>query len=328
MWLSPSKFLFGTRIFLSVFIISSSPSFLMRWVGLELNTLAFIPILVTVKTKLRREAGVKYFLTQTLASVLFVLGSILVSFNLIVLTSLLFLVGLSIKLGAAPFHRWLMTVGESCSWVVFLILLTIQKINPLLILWNSVVTDILLFSFLVAGSVLVGGFIGLAQTSSRLILIFSSVNHVGWMLSGLMSSLWLTIIYFLIYFLILTPATIIFKKLSIRHINQLVGGNLNLEIQLIVFILLFSLGGLPPFLGFMPKWVVLQSLIGSGGFILSLIFISISLFTLFYYLRLIVRSFLLLSLKRNFSYSNINLNFLLILMFSFSILGLPSIFMF
>jgi NADH:ubiquinone oxidoreductase subunit 2 (subunit N) len=68
--------------------------------------LAFIPILLTFKRKFSRECSIKYFLTQTLASLLFLVGGL---FNIGVLDSLdgetLILVGLAIKLGAAPFHR-------------------------------------------------------------------------------------------------------------------------------------------------------------------------------------------------------------------------------
>jgi NADH-ubiquinone oxidoreductase chain 2 len=113
--------------------VISSPSLFISWIGLELNTLAFLPLLLSKKSKLAREASIKYFLTQTLASVLILVGGLwfLASGGLATLTLLL---GLRIKLGAAPFHRWVLSIAEARGWIPLFALLTIQKINPLLIL--------------------------------------------------------------------------------------------------------------------------------------------------------------------------------------------------
>lgn len=328
MFLSPSILLFTLRILLRIIMIISSPSLFIRWVGLELNTLAFIPLLLNIKNKLTSEASIKYFLTQTLASILFILGLLINLTNSGVIWTLFLFLGLSIKLGAAPFHSWLLTVAESCSWVLLLILLTIQKINPLLIVWFSGRHTNNFNILLIFISVLVGGFIGLIQTSSRLVLTFSSINHLGWLLSSLMFNLWLGVVYFSIYFLVLIPVVNFFQKKNVHHINQLPSLNTGRLRLGLLLIRLISLGGLPPFLGFLPKWVVLQSLVSSGYFIQALVMVFISLFTLYYYLRLTFSAFILRKSIVYLSYNKwINLTIFDAFFLSISLLGLPVIFL-
>nr|YP_010271170.1 NADH dehydrogenase subunit 2 [Simocephalus serrulatus]UKB87182.1 NADH dehydrogenase subunit 2 [Simocephalus serrulatus] len=293
MFLSPSLVLFILSILTSMFLILSSSSLFVSWLGLELNMLAFIPLLVLSKNKFSSEAAVKYFLTQTLASILFVVGLLAGLIDASFLMYLLVFLGLCIKLGAAPFHSWLLTIAESSTWVVLLVLLTIQKINPLLIMWNLDLQLSNLCLAIILVSVLVGGFMGLIQTSPRLILAFSSINHLGWLLISLFFSIWLGVVYFVSYFLVLVPVVSLFRNSNLQHINQLTTLSIPSSYLILMFLSLLSLGGLPPFFGFLPKWVVLQSLMFSGHFILGFILVLVSLFTLYYYLRLTFSAFIL-----------------------------------
>nr|BDH80270.2 NADH dehydrogenase subunit 2 [Ceriodaphnia dubia] len=314
-------------MFVSVLLVTSAPSLFISWLGLELNTLSFIPLLLVVKNKLSSEAAIKYFLTQTLASILFIFGSTLsVLGDTNSFYNILILIALSIKLGAAPFHSWLMSVGEACPWIILLVLLTIQKINPLLIMWGSPCSNLSLYLFIIFLSILVGGFLGLAQTDSRLVLIFSSISHVGWLLTSLIFNLWLGLMYFLIYFFIVTPVVSILSSFNVTHINQLTSLNLNLKMQLSLFISLLSLGGLPPFLGFLPKWAVLQLVMQSELFILGLGLVLMSLFTLYYYLRLSFSALILNSVKFSFKKSLQFISPFSLMLICFSFLGLPVIF--
>lgn len=327
MWLTPSIFLFLTRILLRIFMVFSSCSIFISWVGLELNTLAFIPLLLTSKTKFSRECSIKYFLTQTLASLLFLAGGFLsIRVLNLIRGEILILAGLAIKLGAAPFHRWLISVAESCQWDVLFVLLTVQKINPLIILWGKIsVVD--LFASIILASVIVGGFLGLAHTNSRLILVFSSISHVGWLIAGLIGDLQLILIYFIIYLVILWPLINVLKKFNVSSVSQLRTLNLNFNTQFILFILLLSLGGLPPFLGFLPKLIILQFLISGKLFFLSAVFIVMSLFTLYFYLRLSFSSMLMSSGKLNLLKNSKLNNFLILFYFSISLFGLPLTFL-
>lgn len=318
--------LFIIRIFLSVFLVLSSSSLFICWLGLELNTLAFLPLLVILKNKLSSEAAIKYFLTQTLASILFILALL---GNLLSFQSLFYLiclvVGMRIKLGGAPFHSWLLSVARSCRWSILILLLTVQKINPLIVLWVSDILGRNLVYLVIVSSAVVGGFIGLIQTDPRLILTFSSINHVRWLLLSLIFRLWVGVIYFLSYFLILFSTTLIFDKLNFTHLNQLTLSNFSRTASIILFSSLLSLGGLPPFLGFLPKWVVLKSLIIREFYLVSLLLIIISLFTLYYYLRLTFSAFILRKRTVFFSKSIFQSDFLFTRLLGISFLGLPLI---
>merc|ERR1712071_108986 len=131
------------------------------------------------------------------------------------------------------------------------LLFTVQKVNPFLILsslpfnHNTVGTVALI-------SACVGRGLGLAQSQTRLLLVFSSINHVGWILVRMSLSLSLFAYYFTLY-AVLLPLILVLKKFNILHLNQSLNLGLSRTNQLIVFITLLSLGGLPPFLGFLPK---------------------------------------------------------------------------
>nr|QVT15614.1 NADH dehydrogenase subunit 2 [Simocephalus sibiricus] len=326
MWLSPALGLFSLSIFLSVFLVISSSSLFICWLGLELNTLVFVPFLMMIKSKSSSEAAIKYFLTQTLASILFILsllGNLLDYQTLFCLVSLM--VAMSIKLGGAPFHSWLLSIASSCSWSMLMILLTIQKINPLMVMWISDGLEVNLIYFVVIFSVVVGGFMGLIQTDPRLILTFSSINHVGWLLLSLVFSLWMGVVYFLFYFVILLSIVMIFSKLNFIHLNQFSLSNFSSMSSIVLFSSLLSLGGLPPFLGFLPKWMVLKSLILGEFYLMSLLLIVMSLFTLYYYLRLTFSAFILSKSIVYHSKSNSFWDLTSVCLLAVSFLGLPLI---
>nr|ALQ78662.1 NADH dehydrogenase subunit 2 [Daphnia pulex] len=277
MWLSPALFLMLISILTSVCLVVSSPSLFISWVGLELNTLAFMPFLLSKKSKLASEASIKYFLTQTLASILILVGGL----------------GLSIKLGAAPFHSWVLSVAEASGWLSIFTLLTIQKVNPLLILWMFCPLSMEFFYGVVLSSLVVGGLTGLTQTSIRSMLTFSSINHVGWLMTAISFGLGVGVYYFLIYLATLLCSIIIFHMFNVSHVNQLSLLNFKPSNQLLMFFALLSLGGLPPFLGFLPKWMVLQLTISYSMLLVAGVMVSMSLLVLFFYLRLMFSSFIM-----------------------------------
>ena len=293
MWLSPALFLILIRILTRVCLVVSSPSLFISWVGLELNTLAFIPFLLSKKSKLAREASIKYFLTQTLASILILVGGLVFLSPLEDLRTLVLLLGLRIKLGAAPFHRWVLSVAEARGWLSIFTLLTIQKVNPLLILWIFCPLRIEFFYGVVLSSLVVGGLTGLTQTRIRSILTFSSINHVGWLMIAISFGLGVGVYYFLIYLATLLCSIIIFHIFNVSHVNQLSLLNFKPSNQLLIFFALLSLGGLPPFLGFLPKWIVLQLTISYSILLVAGVMVSMSLLVLFFYLRLIFSSFII-----------------------------------
>lgn len=323
MFLSPASLLFTRTVLLSIVLIASSPSLLISWVGLELNTLTFIPLILIMTGQQERKAAVTYFLTQTLASVVFLEGCLL-SFSPLApyLAYPIILGALFIKMGAAPFHMWLPQVVEGMTWSALFLLFTVQKINPFLILSSLPFNHRTLVGVALI-SARVGSILGLAQSQTRLLLVFSSINHVGWILVSMTLSFNLFLYYFVLYSILLAPLILVLKKFNILHLNQSLNLGLSRTNQVIVFMTLLSLGGLPPFLGFLPKWLVLQGLIDRHLFFPGLVLVFISLLTLFYYLRLAISAF---TLSKSLIFPKGTFNYLsspLILLVAVSLLGFP-----
>lgn len=289
----------STLIAGSLISISSS-SWLGIWIGLEINLLSFIPLIIDNKNILSRESAIKYFLTQTFASLIFLFVSIiyiikfntLFNINTLLYQNLIINSAMLLKLGAAPFHFWFPNIIEGLSWINSLILLTWQKLAPLIIISYSIYHEII-YLFIIF-STLIGSIGGLNQTSLRKILAYSSINHLGWLLTALLFNNILWIFYFLLYAIINFSIILIFNIFNLFNINQIF--IFNNKFPLLKFCLLInflSLGGLPPFLGFLPKWIVIENLISIKNIFILFFIVIIALITLFFYIRLSFAAFTL-----------------------------------
>nr|YP_009370851.1 NADH dehydrogenase subunit 2 [Oecanthus sinensis]ARO75187.1 NADH dehydrogenase subunit 2 [Oecanthus sinensis] len=330
-----SKLTFYMLLMLGTIISISSNTWPAIWMGLEINLMAFIPILYMKNNLLASEASLKYFLVQALASSLLLMSFI--TFNLFPLTNifqlnyhLLITTILMIKMGAAPFHMWFPMVMEGCSWMNCIILMTWQKLAPLVII-SYLNNSNTLMMIIINLSLLIGSLGGLIQTSTRKIMAYSSINHIGWMLSAILMSTNYWMIYFMIYSFLSFSMIMIFKMMSLYHVNQINMNNYPSLFKMILMLNMLSLGGLPPFLGFLPKWMILNLMTQQNMMFLMLIMVFTSLITLFYYMKLSMNSLLLMSIQIK---SNLIHNqylfppFLLILFSSITILGLPSFYIF
>nr|YP_010563152.1 NADH dehydrogenase subunit 2 [Demonax pseudonotabilis]UYX61158.1 NADH dehydrogenase subunit 2 [Demonax pseudonotabilis] len=294
------KMLFFNTLIVGTLISISAYSWFSMWMGLEINMLSMIPLMINEKNQFSSESAIKYFITQALASSA-VLFSIILMSNTKEFTPqnsnfllLMFMnSALLTKLGAAPFHFWFPEVMEGLNWLNCLILLTWQKIAPMmLIMYNLKMT--LFLSMIIIFSSITGGVLGINQMSIRKIMAYSSINHIGWMIASMNSfSTWL--IYFLIYSIISVNIIIIFKENNIFWLSQVSNFLSKSKTFKLTFMMNFlSLGGIPPFLGFFPKWITINLMVEKSFFWLSLILIVFTLITLFFYLRI---SFLALTIN-------------------------------
>lgn len=288
----------------------SSTSWLGAWIGLEINLLSFIPLIIDSKNLISSEASLKYFLTQALASSVFLFGVILIfildalnSHQLTIYRNLLISSALLLKRGAAPFHFWFPGVIEGLSWNNGLILITWQKIAPLILL-----SYCLNFYFLCATtilSILIGSLGGLNQTSLRKIIAFSSINHLGWIIAGIINREILWFRYFLFYCFLTASIVLLFNNFNMFHINQVfVVFNNNSLIKISIFVSFLSLGGLPPFLGFLPKWIIIESLVQINLLFLLTVIVCLTLITLFFYLRVCYSAFLINHNTQKWNFNN------------------------
>jgi len=224
---------------------------------------------------------------------------------------LIIILNLILKIGTPPFHFWFPNVIENIRWTRNIILITWQKLAPIIILSylvrNNINKNILLiFIFL---SVLIGAIGGLNQLSIRKIIAFSSINHIGWIISTLIFNENFWFIYFIIYSFLNFSIIFVFKIFQIYYLRQLYSIFLSSYfIKFYLFNIIISLGGLPPFLGFIPKWLIIQSIILLKLNFINLTLILIRLITLFYYLKICFASTLLNYSQLNWIYkSNFNL---------------------
>nr|QNV11557.1 NADH dehydrogenase subunit 2 [Dynatosoma fuscicorne] len=327
-----SNLIFLFSMILGTLISISSNSWLGVWMGLEINLLSFIPLMVNVNNLMSTEASLKYFLTQAFASSILLFSMILTmmiynlnyQFNDYSLMSILMLIPLLIKSGVSPFHFWFPNVIEGMNWMPSLILMTWQKIAPMLIISYLMVFNYLFFFIIV--SVITGAIGGLNQTSIRKIMAFSSINHLGWMLSAMMFNEYLWMFYFLIYSFISLGLILLFNQFKLFYLNQLFNlfsHSFILKFSLLVSFL--SLAGLPPFLGFLPKWMVIQSLSNINQYSLIMIMILMSLVTMYFYLRICFSAFMLsykeMTWNNQFFYSKTSFLIMGLMLFS-SIMGL------
>nr|AAT37271.1 NADH dehydrogenase subunit 2 [Desmognathus conanti] len=268
----------------------------LAWIGLELNTLAIIPIMSKMHHPRSTEAAIKYFLIQSMASALLLFSAMLNAWytgewtiiNMQTQTPLLLLTtALMIKLAVAPFHMWLPDVIQGSDLMTCLILSTWQKLAPMtLMIQMSSEINTTLMMMLGMLSLLVGGWGGLNQPQLRKMMAYSSIAHLGWMMIVMSYSSNLTLLNLMIYLLLTTSMFLVMMKMLSTNINKMASSWMkNLSLTSTMIIILMSLGGLPPLSGFMPKWLILEEIIKHNIPLATMAAMS-TLLSLFFYLRL------------------------------------------
>nr|YP_010936428.1 NADH dehydrogenase subunit 2 [Agetocera filicornis]WKW54881.1 NADH dehydrogenase subunit 2 [Agetocera filicornis] len=287
------KILFFNSLIAGTLIAVSAYSWFNMWIGLEINLLSIIPLMKAHNNVYPAEAAIKYFITQSLASTL-ILFAILMSLNFSEFITnelnywfmLIMASALLTKLGAAPFHAWFPEVMEGLNWMNSLILLTWQKLAPMiLVMYNLEMKNF--FTIVIIISSIIGGILGFNQISLRKLMAYSSITHISWMLASMLSMKMIWLNYFIIYSIISLNIILIFHFFKIFYLNQLLSiMNTDKLIKLFFTMNFLSLGGLPPFMGFMPKWLVINGLVNSKFYMMSTILIIFTLITLYFYLRM------------------------------------------
>nr|YP_009707859.1 NADH dehydrogenase subunit 2 [Pseudocleopatra dartevellei]QEU52728.1 NADH dehydrogenase subunit 2 [Pseudocleopatra dartevellei] len=312
----PFSFMFFTIMVAGTVFSLSSSHWLGIWAGLEVNLIGFLPVLVYQKEMLESESAVKYFIVQALGSSFLIFGSLFsysLSFSWEFLNqgilgapfgSLYLIMGLLLKMGVFPFHFWFPSVMAGLSWISCLLLTTWQKVAPIFLIMclidaKLVYTVFILLCVLGAGSSLMGGLGGMNQTQIRALLAYSSIGHMGWIIYAACYSESGMKVYFSIYVVITICVFLSLWALDLGSLSNL--GSLNKKNSNGAFsfmVMLLSLGGLPPFLGFISKWVVVNLAMSTDSWGFLFILIIGSLLSLFYYLNLFFSE--VLSLKISF----------------------------
>nr|ABF29453.1 NADH dehydrogenase subunit II [Myadestes elisabeth] len=278
-------------------ITISSNHWVTAWTGLEINTLAVLPLISKSHHPRAIEAATKYFLTQAAASALILFSSMTNAWHtgqwditqLTCPTSCLILTtAIAMKLGLVPFHFWFPEVLQGCSLTTGLLLSTAMKFPPITLFFMTSQslnpTPLIIMAILSAG---LGGWMGLNQTQTRKILAFSSISHLGWMTIILVYSPKLALLNFYLYALMTAAVFLTLNSIKALKLSTLMTAwTKSPALSAMLMLTMLSLAGLPPLTGFLPKWLIIQELTKQEMAPAATIMAFLSLLGLFFYLRL------------------------------------------
>nr|ACV91825.1 NADH dehydrogenase subunit 2 [Ramphastos vitellinus vitellinus] len=292
-----AKLITSSSLILGTIIVISSNHWAMTWTGLEINTLAIIPMISKSHHPRAIEASIKYFLVQAAASAIILLSSTINAWStgqwdITQLTNhtscLLLTTAIAMKLGLVPFHFWFPEVLQGSPLTTALLLSTLIKLPPLsILLITSNSLDPTLLTIMAITSTALGGWAGINQTQTRKIMAFSSISHLGWMALITIYMPKLTLLTFCLYTLLTST---IFLTLSTSNTTKLstmmTSWTKTPPLYATLMLALLSLAGLPPLTGFLPKWLIIQELTKQEMTLTALTIALLSLLSLFFYLRL------------------------------------------
>lgn len=312
---------------LGMMIMVSSSHFLTLYIGLELLSLALYALIALERDSVPAlEAAMKYFVLGALASGLLLYGMSMVygatgslylsevsasiiggeaNAMLLVFGTVFIVAGLAFKLGAVPFHMWVPDVYHGAPLAVTLHIGAAPKIAALVFVvrilgqgLEGVIADWqMMLALLALASFAVGNITAIAQTNLKRMLAYSTMSHMGFVLAGILTgtpdgysgALFYTLTYVLMtlaafgILLLLSRQGVDCDTLdSIKGLNQK-----NSWYALLMLLVMFSMAGIPPLVGFYAKFAVLKSLVSVGLVWLAVAGVVFSLIGAFYYLRVV-----------------------------------------
>nr|AAF02932.1 NADH dehydrogenase subunit II [Ophthalmolebias bokermanni] len=288
--------MFSSILILGTMITLSSSHWLFAWTGLEINTFAIIPFMAQKNHPRALEATLKYFIIQITAAIMLLYSSTLnawlsgqweIQHMMYPAPLMLATMALALKMGLAPLHAWYPEVLQGLDFKVGLILSTWQKLAPLALFIQISHEYSILYIILGLTSILMGGWGGLNQTQLRKILAYSSIAHLGWIILIVHYLPSITFLLFLIYVTMTFTLFLTLYYMFSTSINSLSTSWAKAPIltSMLPFTF-FSLGGLPPFTGFISKWIILNELTKQNLILVATIAALSALLSLFFYLRL------------------------------------------
>ncbi len=306
----------------------SANTFLTMYLGLELSSLALYAMVAIDKNSSdAAEAGMKYFVLGSLASGIFLYGVSLLygvtgsielhevarvladRHDAVTLAAMIFIIaGLIFKFGAVPFHMWVPDVYQGSPTSTTLFIATAPKIAAFAIavrvlqqampgLQASWVPMLIVISIM---SMLFGNLIAIAQTNIKRMLAYSSIAHVGYALLGILAGpasstgYSAAMFYIVTYVLVVAGAFAIIAILSrngveFDKLEDYRGLNArNPWLAFMMLLLLFSMAGIPPTVGFFAKLGLLEALVQANYVWLAALALVFALVGVYYYLRVVM----------------------------------------
>ena len=320
-------FVLGLFAVLGMMVLVSAGSFLTLYLGLELLSLSLYAMVALDRdSRLGCEAAMKYFVLGALASGMLLYGISMIygstgsldlatisesiaaagAMRLTLVLGLVFVVvGVAFKLGAVPFHMWVPDVYEGAPTPVTLFIATAPKIAAFGMLMRALVDGLgglvadwsQMLVVLSVLSMAAGNVIAIAQTNIKRMLAYSTIAHVGFvfvgMASGTSAGYAASMFYVLTYALMALGgfAMVIWlgrAGMEADRLEDFKGVNeRNPWFAFMMLILMLSMAGVPPFVGFWAKWSVLREAVAADMTWLAVAAVLFSVIGLFYYLRVI-----------------------------------------
>lgn len=270
-----SVIIFLSRILLG--LVSSRIFFL--WIRIEVNLAAFLGLILTCpRTRALRK--IKYFLAQRVGRFL-ILGGAVYRVTSLRLREIFLALGLRLKLGAVPFHGWILNLCNHFSLRILWILLIVQKILPLLL--GQVLGINFIMYFILIGSAIVGA-LGCKQvTQVKKLIGYISLFRASWLLLICVSP-YLVIIYLVVAGAGLAGLMAYYRKFS-QNLLKAQKFSTNQKIESVYLITsMFSLVGVPPFFGFYVKVLMILFIRAFYEAINLIILLLLTNALLFYYI--------------------------------------------
>nr|AIM19523.1 NADH dehydrogenase subunit 2 [Magicicada tredecim] len=311
--------MFVAFLFFGIVLSISSNNWLGCWMGIEMNMVSFLPFMMNKMSVYSSESMIKYFIIQSMGSSLLFLFVVILGMSFQM--KYFIMVSLMIKIGCPPFHYWYVSVIDGLSWLVSFLIMTVQSIIPIILLSYL---DMSLILFIVL-SCFWGSLGGLCYSSIRKILAYSSIYNLSWIFSGVMLMNYMWLVYFLIYSLSLFLTCYLFWTNNMNYLNQIFILFNNKITSLMLMVIFMSMGGLPPFLGFFPKFMMIYCLLINKMYFLCLILVMTALLVLFYYLRVMMTGLMMNNMSLKLSIFKLNNTFF---MMNFLLIGLMAVTLF
>nr|QDH07397.1 NADH dehydrogenase subunit 2 [Microcondylaea bonellii] len=278
---------FALLLITSTLLTTLSMNTLFVWVMLELNMLAFIPLMHTNNSTLETEASIKYLIPQLFASSLFMAAILLMPMtpNSKMLTT----AALIMKLGSVPLHTWFPIVMQSINLIPGFILTTWQKLAPILLLTtpNLAFTPMVILSAVM--SAMWGSLAGLNQTNLLKLMAFSSINHLSWLLMASLFNPMIPLIYLVFYSASALPIFTYLQTPTIKTYNTTLLPPPNNFTQLTLITSMLSLASLPPLAMFLNKLPIIMLMVKANELIMPLMALLLSsAISLYFYLSLVI----------------------------------------
>lgn len=325
--LAGEYYVLGLLAVLGMLVLIAANSFLTLYLGLELLALCLYALVAFDRdSKAGSEAAMKYFVLGALGSGMLLYGMSMIygatgsielgavakavseqgtENNILVFGIVFLVIGIGFKFGAVPFHMWVPDIYHGGPTPVVLLLSSAPKIAAFALAIRLLVDGMGslhpdwqgMLLILAVLSMAVGNLLAIAQTNIKRMLAYSTISHVGFLFLGLLAGsaqgYASAMFYAIVYALMAAGAFGILIILSrqgfdAEHLDDLKGLNdRDSWYAALMAILMFSMAGVPPTVGFMAKLLVLEAVVRVDLVWLAVVAVVFSIIGAFYYLRVV-----------------------------------------